>query len=197
MRNQRPADMSVHLDDVFRPRGGVAADRPQGFVTDGTIGAGQVFRHAVFDLAGAKGQGLAGVAIGLRFADADKRHQAGRVGGRGLGGDLGVGFAIGSAAFGVADDHGGGAVIPQHLGADLAGEGARDLGVAILAADGQPALGRFDGAVDQGGWRADQDIDIEGRGPGRGGDRPDLAELRLQAVHLPVSGDQGAHGYPL
>ena len=57
--------------------------------------------------------------------------------------------------------HIGRAGIGQHLGREVAGEGARFLGVAILTADGDP---RADGALgeqaDQGRGRADGELDL-------------------------------------
>ena len=69
-------------------------------------------------------------------------------------------------ALGMADDHGARAGIGQHLGRDVAREGAGLLGVAVLPADGDP---RSDGlareGVDQGRRRADEEIDL-GPSPG-------------------------------
>ena len=60
------------------------------------------------------------------------------MGGRGLGADLGVLFAVVLAALGMADDREGRPGIGEHLGRDVAGEGARLLGVAILPAHRDP-----------------------------------------------------------
>ncbi len=59
----------------------------------------------------------------------------GAPGGLRLGADLGVGFLVQGAPLGMADDHGAGAGVLEHLGGDVAGEGAGGFGMAILAAD--------------------------------------------------------------
>ena len=56
-----------------------------------------------------------------------------------LGAHVGVGLLVIGAPLRMADDDGARAGIREHLGRDVAGEGAGGLGVAILAADRRPA----------------------------------------------------------
>ena len=76
-----------------------------------------------------------GIALLLGFADADDRGQPGAPGRLGLLPDQRIALAVIGAPLGMADNDGAGAGIRQHFGRDIAGMGARRLGVAILRAD--------------------------------------------------------------
>ena len=100
--------------------------------------------------------------------------------------DLIVGFPVVGAAFGMPEDDMGRARIPQHPGRDVAGMGARNLGMAILPAGADRGLS--DGFVHPGQQRCrrtDQHLD---RGIGMGGHQcAHLRQAVARAVHLPVS----------
>ena len=69
------------------------------------------------------------------FADAKDGHESGPRGGAALALHLGIGLPVIGAPLGMTDDDGARARIAQHFGGDVAGEGARRLGVAVLRAD--------------------------------------------------------------
>ncbi len=79
----------------------------------------------------------------------------------------------------------------QHLGGDLAGEGARGLDVAVLPADlDGRALQRLDHRRDQGRRRTDRHpvrTGLAGQGPRH---RHRLLQRGGEPVHLPITGDQ-------
>ena len=120
----------------------------------------------------------------------------------GLGPHDGVGLAMVGAALGMADDHVAGAGIAQHLGGDVAGMGAARLGVAVLAAHQHAAaLHRLGDRHHQGRGRADQHLAVGPAGllHAVGDALRQRQRIGLQAVHLPVAGNQRAagagHGY--
>ena len=89
--------------------------------------------------------------------DGDQSRVYFRQAGLRLGGDKGVAFAVILTAFGMSHDHIGSAGVLQHLGGEVAGEGAFVLGMTILSAQGESAFPAHAGLVgDQGGWRTDQ-----------------------------------------
>jgi hypothetical protein len=65
----------------------------------------------------------------------------------------------------------------------------------ILSAD-REARDRPRGALDQDCRHAQSDIDLVIL-PGSFGNRPDLGEIRRQAVHLPIAGDELPERHPL
>ena len=141
-------------------------------------------------------EGLAGLALLPGLADADDGDQAGAMGGHGLGADVRVRLAVVLPALGMADEHVGRAGIGQHLGRDVAGEGAGFLGVAILAADGDPGADGACRAKARSGSRAGRRPDrpwpcSAGRVARPGSPSRTFAEA-LQAVHLPVARHQRA-----
>ena len=135
---QLVADEGVHLGDICRRRGQPGADRPDRLVGDDEIGRARRLGNRAAQLPADDGERLARLALALRLADADDGGKPGAMGGRGLGADLGVLLAVVLAALGMADDREGRPGIGEHLGGDVAGEGAGFLGVAILPADRDP-----------------------------------------------------------
>jgi hypothetical protein len=93
------------------------------------------------------------------------------------------------SAFGMADDDGGGARIPEHLRADIAHERAGDVPMAVLSSDGDAAGRCLCGAREQRRRWADQHVGLRRRRVHKGGNALDLAQLLRQAVHLPVASD--------
>ena len=89
-------------------------------------------------------------------------------------------------------DDGGGTGVPQHLGRQVAGEGAGRLGVAVLRADPHRAT-RHGGrkARKQRGRRAYHDLD-PGELARTGNNSGELGRRGLQPVHLPVARNQRA-----
>ncbi len=100
------------------------------------------------------------------------------------------------ASFRMADDDGRRSGTGQHFGGDIAGMGAARLGMTILAAkkDARP----FDGPRhlrQQRRRRTNHDVDGSARRLGkRIAHRLRLAQLRREAVHLPVAGNKRADG---
>ena len=152
-------------------------------------GRALALRYGTMQLARNDGFGLAGIALGLGFANAQDHRQASGQRRLGLGAHGGVIFCMDGAAFAMPDDHKARARIKQHRGRHIAGKGATRLGMAILAADGA-ILRRLGHGVNEGEWRGQTDIDrrIAGRGT------VDGARFRhsgAQAVHLPIADDIG------
>jgi hypothetical protein len=139
---------------------------------------------------------LSGLTLVRGFADADNRRQPGRGRRLHLGMHQRIGLAVVLPPLGMAQDHPGGAGIAQHRRRDIAGMRTLRRGVAVLSADGDGrAQQHMRHTEDLGERRADQQVAAEARrGIAEGtGDR---ARLRRQPVHLPVSGNQLAHGVP-
>ena len=65
--------------------------------------------------------------------------------------------------------------------------------MAVLAADGDPASRCPRRGGKQGGRRTNQNIDMGLSLRRDSGDRLDLAQISLQSMHLPISGDQRTH----
>ena len=98
------------------------------------------------------------------------------------------------APFGMADDHGGGPEISQHLGRDVAGMGSRRLGMAILSSDRDARSQRDDGrAHHQRRRRTNQEVGPTPDIADPGGHLAKLRKRRPDAVHLPVPRDQRPH----
>src|SRR6266436_1501812 len=138
------------------------------------------------------GEGPAGSPVIATLADAYDGEEPGAPRRPGLAPHVGVGFVVERAALGMADNHGAGAEIGQHLGRDIAREGAARFGVAVLAADLDDACGAADELPDQSRGRTYDDIDFFAQPLGAG---HDLAKVFLrphEAVHLPVAGNQWA-----
>ena len=141
--------------------------------------------------------GPVGLALFERLADAEDDLQPGGQGGVDLAVDERVGLAQLVPAFAVAEDDVLAADVDQHGRADLAGEGAFLLGVAVLAAQRDRAAVRAPGRRAPGTETADR------RRPRRASRRRALDDRRRPAarrsaavgVHLPVAGDEFlAHG---
>ena len=134
--------------------------------------------------------GLAGFALGERFANADDRLEAGGKGGAELASDRFVGFAEKLAALGVADDDARAARFDEHRRGDFAGERALRLPVEILRGDrdGRAARG-FDGGGERGEPRRDDDAAMRGAGDERQKRAEKPSRFRPGLEHLPVAGD--------
>src|SRR6202035_1759879 len=111
------------------------ADRPDRLIGDDQLAGIGAVGQRPGQLAGDERRGAARLALGAGLADADDRDAPGAPGRQCLGPDIGVGFAAGVAALGMADDGMATAGIPEHLGADIAGESSLGLGMAILASE--------------------------------------------------------------
>ena len=102
-----------------------------------------------------------------------------------------VGLAIAGAALGMAEDHQPRAGVGQHLGGDVAGEGAGVLRSGSPGRRPAPAVPASASLIRwirvAGGQIATRAAALRRRPRRRPGPRP----ARRQAVHLPVSGDQG------
>jgi hypothetical protein len=94
------------------------------------------------ELGGDDGQRAAGLALVAGLADAQHRDEAGAPGRRHLGAHLRVAFAMVLPALRMAEDHMAAADVLQHLRADVAGMRALRRGMAILAAERDPAAGQ-------------------------------------------------------
>src|SRR5207253_3700607 len=105
--------------------------------------------------------------------------------------DIGIVFAASVAALGMAGDSVAAARIFQHLRADIAGEGALGLGMAILAAERDAAAGKHLADRDeQCRWRTDQQLAAMRltsafRDPTR-----QRQTVGAQSVHLPIARDK-------
>ena len=175
-----------------RPAG---ADRPHGFVGDDRRDAGECpfcRGQRTVELAGQNVEGLAGVALSFGFADTYDGDEVCAERGGYFGLDHAVGLAQTVAAFGMTQNNVGGPGVGQHSGADLAGEGAAGLGVAVLATDGHRSIAKLCGDDRQNRRRrADQQIAVGGRGGGRivANSGRQRSARRRQIVHFPVAGD--------
>jgi hypothetical protein len=145
------------------------------------------------DLIAANGQGVAVQPLRFCLADADDRQEPRTPCGFRFRRHNCVGLTVMLSALRMSDDNRGGARTFQHFGADVARERACDFRVTVLSADGEAACGGLCRPRDQRRGQADQNVGGWRRGFHRGGNRLDLAELRRQPVHLPVSGDQRPH----
>ena len=174
---------------VGRPAG---ADRPDRLIGDDGVGRGAGRRKRALELAPHDVERLAVPPLVPGLANADDRFQSGPMGRPGLGGDDGVALAVVGATFRMADDHRLGAGICQHLGGDVSGMGAVIVRVAILGAEQNGASGQHHGGLkEQRRRRTDQDIGVGPRAFRQTIEqRPDLGEIRAQAMHLPIAGDE-------
>ncbi len=188
------ADVRVHGGDVGGRGGAPGADRPDRLVGDHRVGRRKPVGQRAAQLPADDGLGPAGLALGQRLADADDRDQAGTMRRGRFRRDRRIALPMVGAPLGMADDDVGRAHVRQHLGRHVAGMRARDGDGAVLPADRDAGAEReLRGPVDQGRGRADEDVDAPAqRRVETGRDRTELAERGLRAVHLPVSGDQGA-----
>ncbi len=83
--------------------------------------------------------------------------------------------------------------VGNHLGGDVAGMRARNLGVAILCADFQRAVGgQCRCHIEKRHRRADQGRDVACQRVYTGRHRLDLVQRRPRTVHFPVAGNQRA-----
>ena len=137
-----------------------------------------------------------GLALGPGLADADDRDKPGAPRRPRLRLHLRVGLAAGMPALGMPDNRVAASGVLQHLGADAAGERARRLRMAILAAERDAAAGeRLADRAEQCEGRTDEQVAAM-QILGLAGARPlgDLAGQRApvgaQQVHLPVAGDK-------
>src|SRR5882672_9912815 len=191
-RGQPLADEAVDLGDVGRCRREPGADRPYGLVGNDEVLGGRAVWNRALKLHADHRKGPAGGPVIATLADAYDGEEPGAPRRPGLAPHVGVGFVVERAALGMADDHGAGAEIGQHLGGDIAREGATRFGVAVLAADLDDAFGAPDELSDQGRRRTYDDVDFFAEPLGAD---HDLAKVFLrphEAVHLPVAGNQRA-----
>lgn len=137
---------------------------------------------------------LTGFALLARFTDTDDRDQAGHDRRFRLRANQRRSLAVIAAAFGMSQNHITGAGIANHPGRDITGVRTAGIRVTVLCADQNGAIATMPGdRGQQGGRWADQNID-PGRGC-QGGLRLQLVEktqIRAQAMHLPVPGNQHA-----
>ena len=84
-------------------------------------------------------QSLAGFTLGALFADTDNGGQPRAPGRLRFRPHLRIGLVMVGAPFGMADDDRARSGIGQHLRGNVAGVGARRLGVTVLSADRSPA----------------------------------------------------------
>jgi peptidyl-prolyl cis-trans isomerase D len=177
----------VHFGDFGGGRDLAGADRPDRLISDSEIIASLFLRQRGIDLCGNHGNRSTRLADLEAFADAENDGQAVAQRRRGLGADVGVGFAVGFAPLAVADDGQGRAGVFQHAGAEFAGMRALVGHMDVLATDRE--TGRcLDRPLDERCRQAQGDVAAGGLGA-KGNGR-DLAKLGAGAVHLPVSGNQ-------
>ena len=121
------------------------------------LAAVAAFRQRAEKLAAVDLEGLPGVALVQRLADADDGDEAGGDGSFRLRLDDRVSLAMIGAALGVADDDVRAAEVLQHGSACVAGMRTLHLHVAVLAANGNARTGDgIQNQRDQGEGRADQ-----------------------------------------
>lgn len=183
----------MDLRDIVRGRHVTGADRPKRLVGHGCFASGLQVGQACRQLGAADGESLAGTSLRLRLADADDRREPGGPRGLHLGGDLRVRLVVEPAALGMAEDHGRGAGILEHVGVDIPGEGAGCLRAAVFAPDRQGPEAGAEGALDEGRRNADEHVGMRRLGFHRCRDGFDLLQLRRQPMHLPISGNERPH----
>ena len=178
--------------------GGAGADGPDGLVGDdegvgfflGEVGEGGA--HLGHQGVG----GVAFLAVGEHFAEAEHGDDVIAAGGLDLEVDVLVGFVSVEASLGVAEKDVGGADGGEHGGRGLAGVGAFAEPVHGLGAGGE--AGVDDGVADGGerGGRREEDDVGAGEVVDEGKELADEGDgLGWIFVHLPVGGDDGlAHG---
>ncbi len=110
-----------------------------------------------------------------------------------LGGDLFVCLMVETTALGMAEDHGRGPGVLEHVGVDIPGEGSGLLRATVFPADREAPQAGVDGAVYQGGRNADEHVGMRRQGFHRCRDSFDLLQLDRQPMHLPISGDEPPH----
>ncbi len=188
------ADGGVNLGDIGHGRGQARADGPDWLISNHEVAAVRIDRDRAAQLLAHHGEGFARFPLLAGFAYAYDSRKACPVGGDRLGAYIGVLFPVVLAALGMADENVGGACIGQHLGGNVARVGARFLGVAILAADGDAgADGAIGEGADQGGRRANGQVHLGFQARRVTG--MNLVQHpggRLQTVHFPVSRHQRA-----
>ena len=188
------ADKPMNLLDIFGRRREAGADRPDRLVGHHEIGGRRAIRQRA---ARAGRRQPSSVCPASRWAWVSPMQTIGSEPGPprrfGLLPHQRIGFAVVGAALGMADDDGGGAGIRQHFGGNIAGMGAGRLGMAILRADREAVLNRapFGEGGNQRRRRADQQIGLcRDSSARRRSSASSSASRGLQAVHLPVAGNQ-------
>src|SRR5262245_51786269 len=123
------ADKAVDFGDVARRRRKPAADRPNWLIGNDQVPGGRAVRDGAVELRAHHGERAPAVAFATGLADADDRRQSCPPRGQSLGSHIAIGFPVIAAPLRMADDHGAGAGVPEHFRREIAGEGARRLGV--------------------------------------------------------------------
>ena len=186
----------MNLLDIGGRRRQPGTDRPDRLIGHHQIGRRGAVRQRSRELAATNIERLAVIALLPGLADADDGNKTGAPAGLRLQPHQRVTLTMIGAALRMADDDRGGAGIRQHFGREVAGMGARDLGMAILGTDRQ----RFGSACsigeagDQGRRRANQEIGLGSDARGAGTHRVEFGDGGLEAVHFPVAGNHRPDG---
>ncbi len=175
----------MHLCDLVQRWHFAGANGPDRFVGDYCVFIVRFIRDGTRELGIDHIQCRATFTLGECFPDADHRNQTCIIGGLCFRGDHLVSLAVIRAPFGMSGQNIACPSVGQHISAEVARVRPAYGRVTILSAD---IKGRVLAAVDQGGGRADQDINI----------RIGVFFLKLdkfgqvgaQPVHLPVSGSK-------
>ena len=185
----------MHCRDIVERRGQPGANRPDGLIGDDEV----VGRGAVRNRSGELGRddvgGLSGLALRLRLADAENRHQPRPPRAEHLLAHRRIAFTVAVAALGVTENDMAATGVGQHLGADITGVGTFGCSMAILTAEGNAAAGKRAGhRRQQGRRRADEKLAAwtglcDRDRPLREAARQRRA-VRAQSVHLPIAGDE-------
>ena len=137
--DERAAQEAVHLGDVGDRRRQAGADRPHRLVGDDGVGGVAPCRAASRRAGGATTSSVSPARRSPAVSPTQTMAASpARCAASALALTSRVALAMVGAALGMADDHGRGAGVLQHLGGDVAGVGAAGRGVAILAADREP-----------------------------------------------------------
>src|ERR1700685_2830950 len=177
------ADEAVHVENIVPGRRHAGADRPDRLIGDDEIGKSS--RQRAVELRAHHRVGLAGIALGARFADADDGKQARAPRRQRLGAHHGIGLAVIMPTLGMADDDGTGAGVLEHFGGNIAGIGAGRFGMAVLAADGGARAAPRKPRT-RWGERTYKKVGI-GRAARAGDDPPHPPGKSRKPVHFPIS----------
>ena len=185
----------MHCRDIVERCGQSGADRPDGLVGDDEV----VGRGTVRDRSGELGcddvGGPSRLALHLRLADAEDRHQPRAPRAENLLAHRRIAFAVAVAALGVTENDMAATGVGQHLGADVTGISTLGCGMAILTAEGDAAAGERSGhRRQQARRRADEKLaawtGVCGRDCALGETARQCRAVRAQPVHLPIAGDE-------
>src|ERR1035437_4432431 len=184
------ADGAVCVGGDLGGRGLAGADGPDGFVGNHDLGE-LLFGEpgdALLELSGEHGFGVAALAIGQEFADADDGRESEFERRSGALEDGLIGLVEILAAFAVADDGVAGAHGEDHGAGDLAGEGAFLGPPDILRADAD--IRTFDGIDGRGEIReggTDHNLTVRGLLDQRPEFLEECSGFRGRLVHLPIA----------